>query len=122
MQLKTLNASARNARKLIAVTVGLLTLAVQPAAAFHTECDYPAVFSPVLRLLHDLTSLVQVAGLILAVLGLSVAGLIYITRFGGPNSVERARRIARNVILGASIMLMSEPIVAYLAQQLPGAC
>lgn len=79
----------------------------------------PAV-QPLFDLIVTFIELAFMFGMLLAVGGLTIAGLMYIT--GGPATVEKARRIAIATIKGVLIILLAPALVALIVTNLNPYC
>jgi len=100
--------------------LAVLWLTVQPAVAVHdgVSCPTPETFQPLMMLLHDLATIAQLGGYVLAFIGLSIGGLVIAGPFG-PEWNQRGRTIIKAALLGVAILLSAKMILAFLVGHLP---
>lgn len=80
------------------------------------ECDIPSSFKPLIELLDSLTELAFLAGVGIGVLGFLVAGLFLM--LPGQDNSRRGKLVAKNVFIGAILLLSAQMIVDFLVVQL----
>ncbi|SDQ40592.1 pilin [Natronobacterium texcoconense] len=83
-------------------------------------CEVDAEFEPLFNLIDSLITLITLGGLAVAVLSLTVAGLVYM--FGTRDQIVRAKRRVRAVLIGLVIILSANMVVVWLVSQIGGAC
>lgn len=99
------------------VAVALYSL--QTLAVYDPPCTTSSEFDPLVTLLQDLSSLTTEVGLILAVVSLTVVGILYIV---APIEIRlKARTAMLRVFAGIGVLVLAPRIVRYLADVL-GAC
>jgi len=91
-----------------------LSLFVGPAAASHDglSCTVPSGLNPLLSFMHTLEQLAFLAGISIGTLGFLVASINLM--MPGQNSTRRGKDIAKNVLLGAILLLSAHAIMAFL--------
>jgi hypothetical protein len=99
------------------VLLGLLYTA-QPAAASHGNlgCSPSQSFEPLFQLLHALTELAFLGGVLLATLGFLTAGILII--IPGQEYTRRGKQIAKSVLIGTVLLLSANMIVQFIINQL----
>jgi hypothetical protein len=109
-----------NHKKAVSFTTELLLSALvltQPAAAQTAEnCSVPSDLQPLIDLLNTLGELAFIAGIALATIGFSVAGLLFM--MPGVEYTRRAKQVGTNVFIGAIILLSANMVVSFLVSQL----
>lgn len=95
-----------------------ILLASTPAAAAHDslDCETPSSFEPLLGLLDSLVELAFIGGIGLGTLGFLVAGLFLM--LPGQDNSRRGKLVAKNVFIGAVLLLSAQLIVDFLVSQL----
>lgn len=99
------------------------TALIQPAAAQNTtsqlDCTPPENLTPLFDFLNSITQLAFLAGATLATLTFVVAGICLI--LPGQDYTRLGKKIAKNGLIGALLLLSADMIVSYLISQLGGA-
>ena len=80
------------------------------------ECSTPSSFEPLLGLLDSLVELAFIGGIGLGTLGFLVAGLFLM--LPGQDNSRRGKLVAKNVFIGAVLLLSAQLIVDFLVSQL----
>jgi len=80
------------------------------------ECETPSSFEPLLGLLDSLVELAFLAGIGLGTLGFLVAALFLM--LPGQDNSRRGKLVAKNVFIGAVLLLSAQLIVDFLVSQL----
>jgi hypothetical protein len=99
-------------------TAVAIIIASTPAAASHDSlnCTTPSSFEPLLGLLDSLVELAFIAGIGLGTLGFLVAALFLM--LPGQDNSRRGKLVAKNVFIGAVLLLSAQLIVDFLVVQL----
>lgn len=116
---QALAAKAREAPYQRALLIAVSTvLFSNPAAAADPaeDCTVPSDLQPLIDLLNTLGELAFIAGIALATVGFSVAGLLFM--IPGVEYTRLAKQVAKNVFIGAIILLSANMIVPFLVSQL----
>jgi len=94
-----------------------ITLIASPAAAQTPEgCNPPENLQPLFDLLNSITELAFLAGVGLATLGFTSAGLLLIAP--GQDYTRLGKSVAKNVLIGSILLLSANMITSYLVSQL----
>lgn len=93
-------------------SLNLLTTAIGDSL----ECETPSSFEPLLGLLDSLVELAFLAGIGLGTLGFLVAALFLM--LPGQDNSRRGKLVAKNVFIGAVLLLSAQLIVDFLVSQL----
>ena len=83
------------------------------------ECETPSSFDPLLGLLDSLVELAFLAGIGLGTLGFLVAALFLM--LPGQDNSRRGKLVAKNVFIGAVLLLSAQMIVDFLVTQMGAA-
>lgn len=105
---------------LFITTAALLALASSPATAAleALNCEPPENLDPLFALLDSLTQLAFLGGIGLATLGFTAAALFLM--LPGQDNTRRGKLVAKNVFLGAVLLMSANMIVGFLVSQLGG--
>jgi len=109
---------ARQGLKLCTTSIVLLIAVTGTASASHNslDCTTPSSFEPLLGLLDSLVELAFIAGIGLGTLGFLVAALFLM--LPGQDNSRRGKLVAKNVFIGAVLLLSAQLIVDFLVSQL----
>lgn len=80
------------------------------------DCETPSSFEPLLGLLDSLVELAFIGGIGLGTLGFLIAGLFLM--LPGQDNSRRGKLVAKNVFIGAVLLLSAQLIVDFLVSQL----
>jgi len=107
----------RRVATLISV-IASISITAQPAAASHGNlgCSPSQAFEPLFQLLHALTELAFLGGVLLATLGFLTAGILII--IPGQEYTRRGKQIAKSVLIGIVLLLSANMIVQFIINQL----
>jgi hypothetical protein len=94
----------------------IITPLATVASTDSLDCDTPSSFDPLLGLLDSLVELAFLAGIGLGTLGFLVAGLFLM--LPGQDNSRRGKLVAKNVFIGAVLLLSAQLIVDFLVSQL----
>lgn len=88
------------------------------AAASHDtlECSPPPSMSPLLEFIDTIAELALLFGIAIASLGILTAGIAFM--MPGSDYTRRAKQILKNTLIGATILLSANAIMAFLVAQL----
>jgi hypothetical protein len=117
MRLRTRIPPDRRSVRIILGTALSALFLVQPAAAQPAEdCTVPPDLQPLIDLLNTIGELAFIAGIALATVGFSVAGLMFM--MPGQEYARRGKQVAKNVFIGTIILLSANMVVSFLTSQL----
>ena len=107
----------RIATKIATPLLGLF-LTTGRATASHgaLPCDPPSSLTPLFDLMDTFTQIALITGVGLATLGLLVAAIYFM--MPGEDNNRRAKKIAKNTLLGAILLLTANGIVSFLVNEL----
>jgi len=110
----------KRAVKATVSTALLLSFAASPAAAAHgnLNCDPPESLMPLFELMHTLTELAFLAGVVVGTVGFMFAGILYMVP--GRENAERGKDVAKHVFIGVVILLSANMVIAFLVNELGG--
>ena len=124
---ETKSTALNQVQQLPAKTIGVLwalTLFIQPGAAqtdsVPEDCTVPDGVDPIVNFLNSVTELAFLAGVSLATLTFVVAGIYLI--LPGQDNTRKGKKIAKNGLLGALLLLSAEMVTSYIVGQFPGVC
>lgn len=108
----------RQGLKLCTSSIILLIAVTGTVSASHDslDCDTPSSFEPLLGLLDSLVELAFLGGIGLGTLGFLVAALFLM--LPGQDNSRRGKLVAKNVFIGAVLLLSAQMIVDFLIIQL----
>lgn len=95
---------------------GLFSEALLQSTTTDLDCTTPSSFEPLLGLLDSLVQLAFIAGIGLGTLGFLVAALFLM--LPGQDNSRRGKLVAKNVFIGAVLLLSAQLIVDFLVSQL----
>lgn len=104
-----------------AATFWILTLLIQPAAAQsrpveELPCDPGDALRPLIEFLNSITELAFLTGVSLATLTFVIAGICL--TLPGQDYTRLGKKIAKNGLIGATLLLSANMITSYLVAQL----
>lgn len=100
----------------LTTTIGIILASTPVAAQTDLECETPSSFEPLLGLLDSLVQLAFIAGIGLGTLGFLVAALFLM--LPGQDNSRRGKLVAKNVFIGAVLLLSAQLMVDFLVSQL----
>jgi hypothetical protein len=114
---KKIPAIPRRASNLLLIGL-LLSLTPQPVAASHGSlpCEVPSNLEPLFDLLHSITQIAFLAGIVLATLGFLSAGILLM--MPGEDSTRRGKQVAKQTLFGTILLLSSSMIVSFLTNEM----
>lgn len=110
--------TARFARA--SITAGVtITAASTPAAAAHgtlpNDCTIPEGLTGLFTFLHGLSQILLIAGIGVAVIGISVAAIYFM--LPGQDKTQRAKQIVVNVVIGTVLLLSANGVISWVISQ-----
>lgn len=115
---QALKAKAREVPLKQLLIAGLATILFSAPAAAQTadDCTVPPDLQPLVDLLNTIGELAFIAGIALATVGFSIAGLLFM--MPGQEYTRRGKQVAKNVLIGTIILLSANMVVSFLTSQL----
>lgn len=100
------------------LVLACVALVSTPVAAVHDSvgCDVPPEFTPLFGLLHSFAELALVGGALIGLLGILIAGIMWM--IPGPDWNRKAKSTISYVIVGTVILLSAHLIMAFIINQL----
>lgn len=103
-----------------AFIIGMVaTFGANPAAASHGslpgDCTIPDGLTGLFTFLHGLSTILFIAGIGVAVIGLSVAAIYFM--LPGPEKTQQAKQIVVNVVIGTVLLLSANGVVTWIIRQ-----
>lgn len=96
--------------------IAIVLFSTPVAAQSAEDCTVPPDLQPLIDLLNTVGELAFIAGIALATVGFSIAGLLFM--MPGQEYTRRGKQVAKNVLIGTIILLSANMVVSFLTSQL----